>query len=176
MNNCPYEDHYSHTTNYRYHIIHDKCKYCKLLAMQSYGRLIQDRNRQLYSNSISNARQSIINSNLRFPNSYSERRYAMDLTVYGNNIWNANNEDQEDIEELEDVEVLTSVSELNNNSVISIYDKDSEYLNKFCPICQDDIEDQTIIRTINCNHIFHHKCIDIWLETNKNCPLCNFTF
>ena len=173
MNNCPYEDHYSHTTNYRYHIIHDKCKYCKQLAMQSYGRLIQDRNRQLYHNSRSRSRNDTLNFTSRL--NHSDRRYTNNLTVYGNNIWNTATELED---ELEDVEVPTSVSELNNNSVISIYDNDNdnEYLNKFCPICQDDIEEKSIIRMLSCNHIFHCKCIDKWLETNKNCPLCNFSF
>ena len=47
-----------------------------------------------------------------------------------------------------------------------------------CPICLEKIKNKETIK-LNCNHIFHKKCIKRWInETNNNpnlditCPLC----
>jgi len=41
-----------------------------------------------------------------------------------------------------------------------------------CVICQDNIEKNNEIKKLSCNHIFHSKCIDIWLSKEKICPFC----
>lgn len=41
---------------------------------------------------------------------------------------------------------------------------------KVCPICFDVIEDDCSL--LNCNHIYHSKCINIWLKDNNTCPIC----
>ena len=42
-----------------------------------------------------------------------------------------------------------------------------------CSICHCMIESGQIIRKINnCNHIFHHQCIDTWFLNHSSCPLC----
>jgi len=44
-----------------------------------------------------------------------------------------------------------------------------------CVICQDNINNNDIIRKIiNCSHIFHINCIDTWFSKSTKCPLCNF--
>lgn len=47
--------------------------------------------------------------------------------------------------------------------------------NILCVICQDNINNNDIIRKItNCSHVFHVNCIDEWFSENTKCPLCNF--
>jgi len=42
-----------------------------------------------------------------------------------------------------------------------------------CSICQEDMKEGEVLRTLrNCNHSFHIKCIERWLEDNKKCPHC----
>eukprot|EP01095_Lingulamoeba_sp_RSL-Kostka_P016747 TRINITY_DN82_c0_g1_i1.p1 TRINITY_DN82_c0_g1~~TRINITY_DN82_c0_g1_i1.p1 ORF type:complete len:306 (+),score=71.05 TRINITY_DN82_c0_g1_i1:509-1426(+) len=41
-----------------------------------------------------------------------------------------------------------------------------------CSICFDDYEKDDKIRYLPCDHHFHSKCVDQWLEKNKTCPLC----
>ena len=43
---------------------------------------------------------------------------------------------------------------------------------EICPICQDKLEDD--IHTLECNHKYHKKCIDIWLNQTNTCPYCRF--
>ena len=39
-----------------------------------------------------------------------------------------------------------------------------------CPICLDDNTENLV--STPCNHIYHTACIEEWLKTNTNCPLC----
>lgn len=41
-----------------------------------------------------------------------------------------------------------------------------------CPICITELEDKTVVRNLPCNHIFHPQCIDTWLASNPQCPIC----
>jgi len=42
-----------------------------------------------------------------------------------------------------------------------------------CVVCLTEFHEQDVIKILpNCNHAFHLDCIDIWLQTNSNCPLC----
>ena len=82
---------------------------------------------------------------------------AHELVQLGNNI-----NIQED--EYEDVEVPTQLLIINNNSNIEIYNKDED---KLCVICQENINKNDIIRKLECDHIYHQKCCDKWLELNK---------
>lgn len=40
-----------------------------------------------------------------------------------------------------------------------------------CSICFEEIatKDKT---TLNCDHIYHEKCIEKWFSINHQCPLC----
>lgn len=72
---------------------------------------------------------------------------------------------------LEDVRVKTYLEDVNNNSTLLIYDK---IIPHTCPICKDNIKFCNIVRKLDCSHIFHHKCIDTWLEDHSTCPLCRY--
>lgn len=42
-----------------------------------------------------------------------------------------------------------------------------------CPICQEDAQENDKWRKLLCNHIFHSKCIDDWIQIGQNtCPMC----
>ena len=61
-----------------------------------------------------------------------------------------------------------------NNSIINNI-KEFTYKNTDkcdCMICMENIEENDICKKLNCNHIFHSKCINSWLERTLECPLC----
>lgn len=42
-----------------------------------------------------------------------------------------------------------------------------------CVICLNDFEEEEPLRLLpKCNHAFHLICVDSWLESHSNCPLC----
>ncbi|KIY47721.1 hypothetical protein FISHEDRAFT_74387 [Fistulina hepatica ATCC 64428] len=45
-----------------------------------------------------------------------------------------------------------------------------------CLVCLDEYEPDDELRIMNCQHGFHKRCVDRWLETGKNnCPACRTT-
>ena len=43
-----------------------------------------------------------------------------------------------------------------------------------CGICMDSFNDgEKINKLLSCQHIFHIDCLNQWIQTNKNCPLCD---
>ena len=53
----------------------------------------------------------------------------------------------------------------------TIYD-DVEMVNDDCSICLNSLKDDHAVKLNKCNHIFHKGCLDTWIITNLNCPLC----
>ncbi|KAF9596537.1 hypothetical protein IFM89_012268 [Coptis chinensis] len=42
-----------------------------------------------------------------------------------------------------------------------------------CSICLSAFQDQEKVKILpNCNHSYHPECVDKWLKTQSNCPLC----
>ncbi|ESW34528.1 hypothetical protein PHAVU_001G160000 [Phaseolus vulgaris] len=42
-----------------------------------------------------------------------------------------------------------------------------------CVVCLTEFQDHDMLKVLPiCKHAFHFHCIDIWLQTNANCPLC----
>ncbi|KAF8099533.1 hypothetical protein N665_0242s0017 [Sinapis alba] len=42
-----------------------------------------------------------------------------------------------------------------------------------CPVCLNEFEEEESLRLLpKCNHAFHISCIDTWLRSHTNCPLC----
>ncbi|EOA35166.1 hypothetical protein CARUB_v10020311mg [Capsella rubella] len=42
-----------------------------------------------------------------------------------------------------------------------------------CPVCLSEFEEEESLRLLpKCNHAFHISCIDTWLSSHTNCPLC----
>lgn len=54
---------------------------------------------------------------------------------------------------------------------LSIYSRKSNSHN--CAICLLEFRESDYVRTLPvCSHAFHVDCIDIWLRSHANCPLC----
>lgn len=54
---------------------------------------------------------------------------------------------------------------------LSIYSRKSSVHD--CAVCLLEFEDDDYVRTLPvCSHAFHVDCIDIWLRSHANCPLC----
>ncbi|KAL3504675.1 hypothetical protein ACH5RR_034516 [Cinchona calisaya] len=42
-----------------------------------------------------------------------------------------------------------------------------------CSICLSEFEEGDEIRELECNHMFHNKCLEKWLQgCQATCPLC----
>ena len=41
-----------------------------------------------------------------------------------------------------------------------------------CSICLDDMYNNTDVITLECNHMFHKKCINDWFREKHDCPQC----
>jgi hypothetical protein len=46
------------------------------------------------------------------------------------------------------------------------------YCNSPCAVCLCDYEVGDMLRPLPCKHVFHHRCINKWLQRNGVCPLC----
>jgi E3 ubiquitin-protein ligase RNF38/44 len=52
-------------------------------------------------------------------------------------------------------------------------DDDNHQSVKGCVVCLNSFQEQDMLKVLpNCSHHFHLDCINIWLQTNANCPLC----
>lgn len=50
---------------------------------------------------------------------------------------------------------------------------DSEITQETCSICLENFKINEGYRKLNCNHVFHKKCIDKWfLSGHRECPMC----
>jgi len=57
-------------------------------------------------------------------------------------------------------------------NIKKIKNSDLENLINECSICLENYEINDKIIILNCNHIFHKRCLDLWLSNNNNCPIC----
>jgi hypothetical protein len=44
-----------------------------------------------------------------------------------------------------------------------------------CAICQEDWENNEVVRKLPCEHVFHIMCIDKWFSENNVCPVCRYS-
>ncbi|XP_050366704.1 RING-H2 finger protein ATL65 [Argentina anserina] len=56
---------------------------------------------------------------------------------------------------------------------LSLYTAKTALRSKDCAVCLIEFEDDEYVRTLPvCSHAFHVDCIDMWLRSHANCPLC----
>mmetsp|Transcript_105682 Transcript_105682/g.146132 ORF Transcript_105682/g.146132 Transcript_105682/m.146132 type:complete len:87 (+) Transcript_105682:1035-1295(+) len=48
--------------------------------------------------------------------------------------------------------------------------------NKECLICLDTFDSDAQVYRLPCGHVFHTKCILLWLEVQNTCPACRKEF
>ncbi len=76
----------------------------------------------------------------------------------------------------EESDYFVNCKEINNKvcKPVRIKDSDNLIINKeCCNICCEDYVVGQYKRTLPvCNHIFHKKCVDKWLKSKSNCPIC----
>ena len=167
-------------------ILSHNCKYCKLDRRLQYGKLFQ-KPRYIPRNNLNSSYYSLHNSlftTSRTP--YIPTSYPNTNNVISNSLPTPlpptslpptpltivyNPDDYLDIEDSEPQELSLSINQLNNSSEVSIYLRGDSKVEK-CTICYDNLQSFQIIRTLNCQHKFHQKCIDKWLENKINCPVC----
>ncbi|KAG8363522.1 hypothetical protein BUALT_Bualt19G0031200 [Buddleja alternifolia] len=58
--------------------------------------------------------------------------------------------------------------------VVRIYKKEDGLIEgNECSVCLSEFEENENIRVLpKCSHAFHLPCIDTWLKSHSNCPLC----
>ena len=64
---------------------------------------------------------------------------------------------------------------IKKETKIQKYDSSLLILDNSCSICLDNFEEGENIHTLKCNHSFHDKCIEDWLDTQFTCPLCRLS-
>ena len=71
----------------------------------------------------------------------------------------------------EDVKNIATPDILDKNTTIIKHDDPA--IKDNCSICLESYEQDSIIRKLNCSHIFHKDCIDPWLlKESYKCPIC----
>ncbi|KAH7517898.1 hypothetical protein FEM48_Zijuj09G0112900 [Ziziphus jujuba var. spinosa] len=56
---------------------------------------------------------------------------------------------------------------------LSLYTTKNRLGSRDCAVCLIEFEDDDYVRTLPvCSHAFHVDCIDMWLRSHANCPLC----
>jgi hypothetical protein len=162
MYNRHYQIHVSNPhVNY---VIFENCGYCKKARIRQYSNLIDRDN-------LNNLER--LNNNQNGNPYYDERDYYS---------YPRNDEEYEPIQNqyiYEPVYIPLTVEQLNKASILFVYNDFTKYIKNeeskiICSICQDNIKNGDIIRQFKyvCNHMYHHNCIDKWIEKNHKCPNC----
>jgi hypothetical protein len=69
--------------------------------------------------------------------------------------------------------------ESNKQKIIAVHPKhtllyvdvnDKKY--ESCIICTEEFKNTDVVSVLNCDHIYHPKCIKEWCNRNASCPLC----
>ena len=146
---------------------------------------IIDKNEVYLSMSFNNINDIIINDSFLdivdeiFKNEYSNNEYIVnnngniEYHIYYDII---DSDEEENNYNQEEYDYFINCKEINNKvcKPVRIKENDDLIINKeCCNICCEDYIVGQYKRTLPaCNHIFHKKCVDKWLKSKSNCPIC----
>jgi hypothetical protein len=57
-----------------------------------------------------------------------------------------------------------------NDAKIALQRKD------YCAVCLEPYAAGDEVKTLQCLHRYHNKCIDVWLAEKASCPVCKFEY
>ena len=75
-------------------------------------------------------------------------------------------DDRENVES--NKQKITEVHPKHSLLYVDVNDKKYES----CIICTEEFKNTDIVSVLNCDHIYHPKCIKEWCNRNASCPLC----
>ena len=152
---------------------------------------IIDKNEVYLSMSFNNINDIIIDNSFLdiideiFKNEYSNNEYIVNNNgnIEYHIYYDITDSDDNDTEERsnisnndEEYDYFINCKEINNKvcKPVRIKENDNLIINKeCCNICCEDYIVGQYKRTLpNCNHVFHKKCVDKWLKSKSNCPIC----
>ena len=94
---------------------------------------------------------------------------------YFNQLWAARDDDDDSISDFEmsyeDEDVGQAASGRDLKEVVRSK-LPSQQVDEICTVCLVKYEQDEIVNTLPCKHIFHENCIQTWFESNDTCPLC----
>ena len=113
--------------------------------------------------SLNNSIQTFLFEDDEIEDSNETEYYELDITIYhdhDNDIFYEN--------------YFKSCSEINNHLGKSHKIKENDpIIGENCMICMEEYKNREFKRIIpKCQHFFHKKCIDKWLQRSATCPVC----
>jgi hypothetical protein len=66
----------------------------------------------------------------------------------------------------------TTIPSVEFRSISLSASEQSDQNTQQCSICLSEIEQETLVKQLACQHCYHSGCIDNWLERSSLCPLC----
>lgn len=99
------------------------------------------------------------------------------MSIFGNHLNNPTTFFQQLMQQ-EDVQVSANPTDIQKLKVLKYNElkKNEKYtkssMGNTCNICLEDYQDEDEVRILKCDHVYHPKCIDKWLESSNKCPVC----
>ena len=157
-----YREHFNvhvHNRNRNY-VLEENCPYCKRYrGWLYYNDLVRNENSTNPISEVRNLEGILQITGMNIIYEYSARRDYLSTNY-------------EELSRLGNVIVKTTLEEIIMNSSVSVNKKKEEDI--LCVICQENMKENEVIRTMKCSHFFHIECIDQWLTNHKTCPVCNY--
>lgn len=148
---------------------------------------INNRNRNDLNSEISNFINMFTGGNNIQYNQYQNYEYDNDNDnangEYDEDSQDENEDEDEDEEdEQERMERERQMIQKREEIVLNLNEFQYKHVNKYllrieeqCAICFEKFNRLDIVKQFACGeHIFHKKCIAVWLKKSNNCPLCKY--
>lgn len=64
------------------------------------------------------------------------------------------------------------IQQINLQTIPAVLYKETEK-SQACELCLDIFNEGDSVKTLECMHVFHARCIDNWMRSEAKCPVCN---